>query len=128
MNATTNEATLTAITTRNEAAEATAGTRLAQNSLLSELPGIVFGLITLGYVISSLVALVLSRPKNFTGELKMNASTTEARFAGITSIVEAPVSEELRFAQYSMLNELPGAIFGVITVAYIVGSLLALAH
>ena len=57
MNATTNEATLTAITTRNEAVEATAGTRLAQNSLLSELPGIVFGLITLGYVISSLVAL-----------------------------------------------------------------------
>ena len=58
----------------------------------------------------------------------MNASTTEARFAGITSIEEAPVSEEIRFAQYSMLNELPGAIFGVITVAYIVGSLLALAH
>ena len=57
MNATTNEATLTAITSNNEAVEATVGTRLAQNSLLSELPGIVFGLITLGYVISSLVAL-----------------------------------------------------------------------
>ena len=57
MNATTNEATLNAITSNNEAVEATAGTRLAQNSLLSELPGIVFGLITLGYVISSLVAL-----------------------------------------------------------------------
>ena len=41
----------------------------------------------------------------------MNASTTEARFAGIASVVEAPVSEEIRFAQYSMLNELPGAIF-----------------
>ena len=57
MNTTTNEATLAAITSNNEAVEATAGTRLAQNSLLSELPGIVFGLITLGYVISSLVAL-----------------------------------------------------------------------
>ena len=57
MNATTNEATLNAIVNTNEAVEATAGTRLAQNSLLSELPGIVFGLITLGYVISSLVAL-----------------------------------------------------------------------
>jgi hypothetical protein len=57
MNATTNEATLAGINHINEAAEATAGTRLAQNSLLSELPGIVFGLITLGYVISSLVAL-----------------------------------------------------------------------
>jgi hypothetical protein len=57
MNATTNEATLAGINRINEAAEATVGTRLAQNSLLSELPGIVFGLITLGYVISSLVAL-----------------------------------------------------------------------
>jgi hypothetical protein len=60
--------------------------------------------------------------------MKMNASTTEATFAGIGSVVEAPISEEIRFAQYSMLNELPGAIFGIITVAYIVGSLLALAH
>ena len=58
----------------------------------------------------------------------MNASTTEARLAGIASIDEAPVSEETRLAQYSMLNEIPGAIFGIITVAYIVGSLLALAH
>jgi hypothetical protein len=57
MNATTNEVTLNGIANINEAVEATAGTRLAQNSLLSELPGIVFGLITLGYVISSLVAL-----------------------------------------------------------------------
>ena len=57
MNATTNEATLNGIVNTNEVVEATAGTRLAQNSLLSELPGIVFGLITLGYVISSLVAL-----------------------------------------------------------------------
>jgi hypothetical protein len=57
MNATTNEVTLSAITNVNEETEATAGTRLAQNSLLSELPGIVFGVITLGYVISSLVAL-----------------------------------------------------------------------
>ena len=57
MNATTNEATLNGITNSSQAVEATAGTRLAQNSLLSELPGIVFGLITLGYVISSLVAL-----------------------------------------------------------------------
>ena len=57
MNATTNEATLNAVTNNIEAVEINAGTRLAQNSLLSELPGIVFGLITLGYVISSLVAL-----------------------------------------------------------------------
>jgi hypothetical protein len=59
----------------------------------------------------------------------MNASTTEARFAGIASIDEtAEVSAATRLAQYNMLNEIPGAIFGIITVAYIVGSLLALAH
>lgn len=57
MNATSNQATIAVLANNNEVAEATAGTRFAQNSLLSELPGIVFGLITLGYVISSLVAL-----------------------------------------------------------------------
>jgi len=59
----------------------------------------------------------------------MNASTTEARFSGIASIDEAAeVSAATRLAQYNMLNEIPGAIFGIITVAYIVGSLIALAH
>jgi hypothetical protein len=57
MNAITNEARLAVLANTNEAAEATAGTRLAQNSLLSELPGVVFGLITLGYIVSSLIAL-----------------------------------------------------------------------
>jgi len=59
----------------------------------------------------------------------MNASTTEARYAGIASVNEATeVSAATRLAQYNMLNEIPGAIFGLITVAYIVGSLIALAH
>ena len=59
----------------------------------------------------------------------MNATTNEARLAGIGSINQpAAVSDVTRLAQYNMLNELPGAIFGLITVAYIVGSLLALAH
>jgi hypothetical protein len=57
----------------------------------------------------------------------MNASTTTERLAGI-SIEQTEVSEGTRFAQYSMLNEIPGAIFGIITVAYIVGALLSLAH
>ena len=57
MNATTNEARIAVLSNTNEAAESTAGTRLAQNSLLSELPGIVFGVITLGYIVSSLLAL-----------------------------------------------------------------------
>ena len=58
----------------------------------------------------------------------MNASTTEARLAGIASINQADVSDGTRLAQYNMLNEIPVAIFGVITVAYIFASLLALAH
>jgi len=59
----------------------------------------------------------------------MNATTNEARLAGIGSINQAAaVSDVTRLAQYNMLNELPGAVFGLITVAYIVGSLLALAH
>jgi hypothetical protein len=59
----------------------------------------------------------------------MNASTTEARFAGIATIDDTTeVSAATRLAQYNMLNEIPGAIFGIITVAYIVGSLVALAH
>jgi hypothetical protein len=58
MNATTtNEVRFAGIVNTNETTEATSGTRLAQNSLLSELPGLVFGLITLGYIVSSLVAL-----------------------------------------------------------------------
>ncbi|HEY9157159.1 hypothetical protein [Candidatus Binatus sp.] len=59
----------------------------------------------------------------------MNATTTEPRLVGIASINQAAaVSDATRIAQYNMLNEIPGAIFGVITVVYIVGSLLALAH
>ena len=57
MNATTNEARLAGIANADEAADSTAGIRFAQNSLLGELPGVVFGLITLGYVVSSLLAL-----------------------------------------------------------------------
>jgi len=58
----------------------------------------------------------------------MNASTTTERLAGIGSVEQTEVSDGTRLAQYSMLNEIPGAIFGIITVAYIVGALLSLAH
>jgi len=57
MNATTNEARIAGIANANETAESSTGVRFAQNSLLSELPGVVFGLITLGYIVSSLLAL-----------------------------------------------------------------------
>jgi hypothetical protein len=59
----------------------------------------------------------------------MNATITEARLAAIGSSNQADaVSDVTRLAQYNMLNEIPGAIFGILTVVYIVGSLLALAH
>jgi hypothetical protein len=58
----------------------------------------------------------------------MNATTTET-FAAIANANDATeTTEGTRLAQYSMLNEIPGAIFGIITVAYIFCSLLALAH
>lgn len=37
------------------------------------------------------------------------------------------VSETTRIAQYTMLDELPGLIFGLMTVVYIVSSLCSLA-
>ena len=58
----------------------------------------------------------------------MNASTTQATYADIALNETETVSDTTRLAQYNMLNEIPGAIFGLITVAYIVASLLALAH
>jgi hypothetical protein len=59
----------------------------------------------------------------------MNAITTQSKLAGMAAINQAnEVSDATRLAQYNMLNEIPGAIFGIITVAYIFSSLLALAH
>ncbi|HEV2170767.1 MAG TPA: hypothetical protein VGR40_07455, partial [Candidatus Binatus sp.] len=60
--------------------------------------------------------------------MTMEAITTQklAGFAATNETTET--SNGTRLAQYSMLNEIPGAIFGIITIAYIVGSLLALAH
>ncbi len=57
----------------------------------------------------------------------MNATINEARLAGIGTVVEES-SNEMRAAQYNILNEAPVAIFGIITVFYIVSSLFALVH
>ena len=57
----------------------------------------------------------------------MNATTNEARFAGIGVVEQEQVSEATRAAQYGILNEAAGAIFGLITVVYIVSSLFSLA-
>lgn len=57
----------------------------------------------------------------------MNATTNEARLEGFAAVERQASTDAVRFAQYAWLNELPGVVFGVITVAYIVTSLLALA-
>ena len=57
----------------------------------------------------------------------MNATTNEARFEGFAVERQAASTDAVRFAQYAWLNELPGVVFGLITVAYIVTSLFALA-
>ena len=57
----------------------------------------------------------------------MNATTNEARIEGFAAVEKAASTDAVRLAQYAWLNELPGIVFGVITVAYIVSSLLALA-
>ncbi len=58
----------------------------------------------------------------------MNATTNEARLEGFAAVErEAASTDAIRLAQYAWLNELPGVVFGLITVAYIVTSLLSLA-
>ncbi len=56
----------------------------------------------------------------------MNATTNEARLAGIGTVEQEQVSDATRAAQYGILNEAAGAIFGLITVVYIVSSLFSL--
>ncbi|MFZ1889235.1 MAG: hypothetical protein WAU33_14480 [Candidatus Binataceae bacterium] len=59
----------------------------------------------------------------------MNATTTNrTQFAGLIPATEtAAPTDYIRFAQNSFLSELPGVAFGLITLAYLVCSFLALA-
>jgi hypothetical protein len=57
MNATTSEARLAGVVDNSVATQSAEGVRYSENSFLTELPGLVFGLLTLGYIISSLLAL-----------------------------------------------------------------------
>src|SRR5260370_5810755 len=71
----------------------------------------------------------LDTTENFSGRNKMNATTNEATLTGIGAVVDQEsLSDAMRSAQYNMLKEVPGAIFGILTVVYIVSSLFALAH
>ncbi len=56
----------------------------------------------------------------------MNATTHEARIAGL--VVERKASTDVSsYAENALLSELPGFLFGVMTLVYIVTSFLALA-
>ena len=55
----------------------------------------------------------------------MNAHTNEATINGYIGNDEQ-TSEGTHFAQYAMLNELPGVVFGFLTLAWIVTSLFGL--
>ena len=59
----------------------------------------------------------------------MNATTTNrARVAGVNpATVPAAPTDYIRVAQNSLLTELPGITFGIITLLYVVTSLLSLA-
>jgi hypothetical protein len=59
----------------------------------------------------------------------MAATTNEARaieMASPLTLAETEVSDGMRIARYCALEELPGLIFGVMTVGYIVLSLAGL--
>lgn len=55
MNATTTEAGITRIAVETEAS--TESKRMVENAILSELPGVIFGLTTIGYIVTSLLGL-----------------------------------------------------------------------
>jgi hypothetical protein len=57
----------------------------------------------------------------------MNATINEARLSGIgrtTQVVES--SEHVAHVQNAFLSELPGVVFGLLTLAYIAGSFYSL--
>jgi hypothetical protein len=58
MEATIREATMANVMAGAELVGTESAVRYAENSFLSELPGIAFGLITLAYIVGSLITLL----------------------------------------------------------------------
>ena len=57
----------------------------------------------------------------------MNATSNEARLTGYAAMVEQTASSDAtRLAQYAWLNEMPGLVFGLITLAYIAAQFISL--
>ena len=58
----------------------------------------------------------------------MSVNTKAASAPQINQLTESQqVSQATQFAQYTLLDEVPGLIFGLMTVVYIVSSLWSLA-
>jgi hypothetical protein len=55
----------------------------------------------------------------------MNARINEATLSGLSRSDEL-TSEAINRARYAMLNELPGIVFGVLSIAWIITSLMRL--
>jgi hypothetical protein len=56
----------------------------------------------------------------------MNARINEATISGLTRN-DSQTGEAINRARYAMLNELPGLLFGLMTIAWIAASLISLA-
>jgi hypothetical protein len=57
--------------------------------------------------------------------MQMNSQINEATISGYIQN-DGQTSEATHLAQYAMLNELPGLVFGFLTIAWIVTSLFGL--
>jgi hypothetical protein len=57
----------------------------------------------------------------------MNAMTKQAEFTGYLKLEEqTATADSVRMAQSALLSELPGVAFGVLTLAYVVTSVVSL--
>ena len=56
----------------------------------------------------------------------MNARINETTIPGLTTNETSSTGEAMYRAQYAVLNELPGIVFGILTLAWIVTSLVGL--
>ena len=58
----------------------------------------------------------------------MSVNTKAASAPQIKHFAESPeISQAIQFAQFTLLDEVPGLIFGLMTILYIVSSLWSLA-
>jgi hypothetical protein len=71
---------------------------------------------------------LIERKQRYKEDTQMSVVTKAANVPRLKRFAEnKQLSEAMRFAQYTLLDEIPGLIFGLMTVAYIVSSLWSLA-